>query len=61
MISGEGIYVLKEKVETILDLVPPKDVAETRHTKGLASYYRTFVATLSDIVKPLTELTKYDF
>ena len=56
--SGEGIYPLKEKVETIFDLRPPKDVTKTRHIIGLASYYRKFVENNSNIVKPLTELTR---
>ena len=31
LISGEGIYPLKETFETILNLAPPKDVTESRN------------------------------
>ena len=45
--SGEAILILKEKVEMILDLVPLRDVSETRYIIGLASYFRKFVANFS--------------
>ena len=58
MIPGEGIYLLREKVEMILNLTPLRDVTKTRNIIGLAFYYRKFVVNLSDIVKPFTEITK---
>ena len=58
LVSGECIYPLKEKVATIVNFAPLTDVTETRDKIGLVSYYRKFVASFSDIVKSLTELTK---
>ena len=58
LISGEGKYPLKEKLETILNLEHPRDVSETRHIIRLDSYYRKFVANFCDIIKPLTEPMK---
>ena len=58
LISGTGIYPLKQKVQAILDLAPPSNVTQVRHILGLASYYRKFIAIFSSIVSPITSLTK---
>ena len=59
LISGKIIYLLKEKVENLLDLACLGDVTKTNHLIGLASYYRKCIALhLSNIVKSLTELQK---
>ena len=60
LISGEGISPLKERVETIPNLAPPRDETETRHIIGLASYYRIFVANCSDIGKVIAEHKRKD-
>ena len=49
LISGEGIYPLKEKVASLMQLVPPTNVTKTKHTIGLVSYYRKFIVSFSDI------------
>ena len=36
LISGERICPLKEKVVSLVNLVPPTDVTDTRHSIGLA-------------------------
>ena len=56
LMSGEGIYPLKEIVASFINLAPT-DVAETMYIIGLASYYRKLIANFSDIVRLLTELT----
>ena len=58
LISGEGMYPLKEKVGSLVHLVPPTDVTETRHITGLIYYYRKFIANFSDVMRPLNELTR---
>ena len=57
-IPGEGIYSQKEKVASLINLALSTNVTETRHIKNLASYYRKFIANFSNVVRPLTELTK---
>ena len=52
LVSGEGTYPLKEKVALLVNLGPLVDVIETRHSIGLAFYYRKFIASFSDIVNP---------
>ena len=56
--SSKGIYLFKKKLETILNLVPPRNVTKTRNKIGLVSYYITFVVNITDKVKHLTELKK---
>ena len=58
MISGQGISPLKKNIAPLISLASPTDVTETRYIKGLASYYRKFIAKLSDIMRPLNDLTK---
>ena len=58
LISGTGIYPLKQKVQAILDLAPPSTVTQGRHILGLASYYRKFIPMISWILSPVTSLTK---
>ena len=57
LISGTGIYPLRQKVQAILDLALPSNVTQARHI-GLASYYRKFILMFSSIVSPITSLTK---
>ena len=58
VLSGTGIYPLKQKVQAILHLAPPSNVTQVRHILGLASYYRKFIPMFSLIVSPITSLTK---
>ena len=46
LISGTGIYPLKQKVQAILDLAPPSNVTQVRHILGLASYYQKCLVQL---------------
>lgn len=46
------------KIKAITDWPTPKTVTEVRAFNGLAQFYRTFVEMYSEIVTPLTSLTK---
>ena len=58
LILGAGLYPLKQKVLAILDLAPPSNVTQVRHTLGLVSYYQKFIPMFSLIVSQVTSLTK---
>ena len=57
-ILGAEIYPLTEKVVSLVSLALPIDMTETRHIIGLVTYYRKFIANLSDIIRPCTNLTR---
>ena len=58
VISEEGVAPDPEKVSVIKRLQAPKTVREVRSVVGMASYYRKFINNFSQIIRPLTELTK---
>jgi hypothetical protein len=60
VISERGIEVDKDKVETVEQLPPPKDVKSLRSFLGHAGFYRRFIKDFSKITKPLTHLLQKD-
>ena len=60
LISPEGIQPLSEKLESIRNVPAPKSTKEIKQFLGLAGYYHKFVPRLSDISRPLTQLTCKD-
>ena len=60
VISAQGIAVDPAKVEAVVKWESPKLATEIRSFVGLAGYYRRFIEGFSQIVAPLTLLTRKD-
>lgn len=56
--AGEGISCDPEKVRALREWLPPTTVKGVRSFLGFANYYRIFIRHFSEIVRPLTALTK---
>ena len=55
-----GIQPLPEKLESTRNMPPPKSAKEIKQFLGLAGYYRKFVPSFFDLLRPLTRLTQKD-
>ena len=60
MATDHGLCVDPAKVQAIKGMPTPKDVISVQRLLGLAQYLSKFLPHLSDITKPLCELTQKD-
>jgi hypothetical protein len=60
VISLDGIFMDKLKVETIQCWATPSSVKDIQHFLGFANFYRRFIKGYSKITTPLTALTYKD-
>ena len=60
IVDREGVSADSERVRTVTEWPTPKDVKEVQKFLGFANFYRRFIHGYSQIVGPLTELTKKD-
>ena len=58
--TSDGLSIDPTKVKDIVDMPNPTDVAGVQRLLGLAQYLAKFLPHLSDITKPLRELTRND-
>lgn len=60
VVTPSGLTMDLKKVQTILDWPAPKNLHELRSLLGFANFYRRFIKNYSQVVHPLTSLTKKD-
>ena len=58
IISREGIAPVQEKLESIQNMLPPRNPKEVKQFLGLLGYYRKFIPHFSDLARPLNALTQ---
>jgi hypothetical protein len=58
VITHEGIYMEKEKVQAVLEWPTPTSVKEVQSFLGFANFYRRFVPDFSPLARPLNALTQ---
>ena len=49
---------MRQKMKATTDLVPARNITETRHMIGSTGYYRKFFSIFNDMIRPLNELTE---
>lgn len=60
ILSPEGLRMAEDKVKTIREWPTPRKVKDVQSFLGFANFYRRFIYNYSDIVVPLTRLTRKD-
>ncbi|XP_061358086.1 uncharacterized mitochondrial protein AtMg00860-like [Gastrolobium bilobum] len=58
VISKEEVSVDPSKIEAVMHWERPKTITEIRSFLGLAGYYRKFIKRFSQLMLPLTRLTR---
>ena len=60
LLTSEGLFVDPSKFRAIQKMPPPRDVAAVQCLLGLVQYHSKFLPHLSELTRPLKELTKKD-
>ena len=60
LVSSSGLRVDPDKCAVVKDWPRPKDKGEIRSLLGFGNYFRRFIMHYSEMVRPLTDLTKSD-
>jgi hypothetical protein len=58
ILSADGLTMAADKVQVIQDWPEPRKVKDVQSFLGFANFYRRFIYNFSDIVIPLTRLTR---
>ncbi|KAJ8468989.1 hypothetical protein ONZ45_g17042 [Pleurotus djamor] len=58
ILSPDGLKMSKDKIKVIQDWPEPRKVKDVQSFLGFANFYRRFIMNYSDIVVPLTCLTR---
>lgn len=59
-VDGKGIYPDQNKVKTILEFSPPKNITELRSFLGAVNYYGKFLPEMRKLRNPMDNLLKKD-
>ena len=59
-VSGQGVEMMDEKVETLKIIVPVNSLKDVQHFLGFANFYRCFIRYYSKIIFPMTSSTSLD-
>ena len=54
MVSGEGVKMTDEKVETLMKIEPVNSLKDAQHLLGFDNFYRRFLKDYSKIILPIT-------
>eukprot|EP00731_Ephydatia_muelleri_P026680 Em0018g780a len=57
-IDAEGLHPLESKIEAMVKVPPPKNMAELKSFLGMVNYYAKFLPNLSTTISPLYTLLK---
>lgn len=60
IVSSDGLKLNPRCIRALLELSPPADVTELRRTIGMVNYLGRFLSSLSNVMKPMTDLLKAD-
>jgi len=60
LFNSEGYQLTEERKQGIRDLSAPKSLTQLRSFLGLVNFTREFIPNLSEVLVPITELTKGD-
>ena len=58
ILTPDGLFMDPAKVKVIQDWPEPRKVRDVQSFLGFANFYRWFICNFSDIVNPLTRLTR---
>ena len=54
MISGEGVEITDEKVETLKKIEPVNSLNDAQYLLGFTNFYRRFIKDYSKMILPIT-------
>ena len=57
MVSGEGVEMTNEKMDTIKKIEPVNSLKDVQHFLGFANFYRRFIKDYSKIILTMTNST----
>jgi hypothetical protein len=58
IVSKQGKLPYPKKIQTIINMPPPKNLQHIRIFNGMAQFYRCFIKNFVAIMAPITKLTK---
>ena len=59
-VSGQGVEMMDENVETLKKIKPVNSLKDVQHFLGFANFYRRFMKDYSKITLPMTNCTSLE-